>query len=42
MPENEEKQNNPPVGAIIQKKFLEERKIFLWGRGIGRVRQGYY
>lgn len=31
MPENEEKQNDPPVGAIIQKKFLEERKIFLWG-----------
>ena len=20
-----------PVGALIQKKFLEQRKIFLWG-----------
>jgi len=24
--------NTPaPVGAMIQKKFLEQRKIFLWG-----------
>jgi ATP-dependent Clp protease protease subunit len=31
MPEKDEKPADPPVGSMIQKKFLEERKIFLWG-----------
>ncbi len=31
MSENDEKPNDPSVGSMIQKKFLEERKIFLWG-----------
>ncbi|MDR2981315.1 MAG: ATP-dependent Clp protease proteolytic subunit [Puniceicoccales bacterium] len=35
MPDCDEKKNdaqqNPPMGAQIQKKFLEQRKIFLWG-----------
>lgn len=34
--EDEEREETPkptvtPVGALIQKKFLEQRKIFLWG-----------
>lgn len=32
MPEEEEKKSESPVGSQIQKKFLEERKIFLWGQ----------
>ncbi|MDR2862898.1 MAG: ATP-dependent Clp protease proteolytic subunit [Puniceicoccales bacterium] len=38
MPDNDDEkekkpdtEKNPPVGALIQKKFLEQRKIFLWG-----------
>lgn len=31
MPEKDEKPTDPPVGSMIQKKFLDERKIFLWG-----------
>ncbi|OUW16783.1 MAG: ATP-dependent Clp protease proteolytic subunit [Opitutales bacterium TMED158] len=31
MPDKEDKPVDPPVGSLIQKKFLEERKIFLWG-----------
>lgn len=31
MSDKDEKPNEPAVGSIIQKKFLEERKIFLWG-----------
>lgn len=32
MPKNEDKPSDSPVGSQIQKKFLEERKIFLWGQ----------
>ncbi|EDY83098.1 Clp protease [Verrucomicrobiia bacterium DG1235] len=32
MPEKDEKTPDSPVASQIQKKFLEERKIFLWGQ----------
>lgn len=32
MPKNEDKATESAVGSQIQKKFLEERKIFLWGQ----------
>lgn len=32
MPKNEDKTPDSPVASQIQKKFLEERKIFLWGQ----------
>lgn len=31
MPEKDEKPSDSPVESMIQKKFLKERKIFLWG-----------
>ena len=31
MPEKDEKPIDPPVESMIQKRFLKERKIFLWG-----------
>src|SRR5690242_10988089 len=29
--EKEESKKNAPVAMVIQRKFLEQRKIFLWG-----------
>ena len=29
--DNDNKKAENPMGAAIQKKFLEERKVFLWG-----------
>ncbi len=28
---DDDKNQDPPVSSLIQKKFLEERKVFLWG-----------
>lgn len=32
MPKKDDKNNDASVNSVIQKKFLEERKIFLWGQ----------